>query len=266
MPVVLDEAKMMERIAMLLRKAEATEFPDEAETASAQAEKLMIRLGIDRAAAMAAAFKKDGHVVDEPIIERRHDFDGTLSVLNARFLGAVVRAFGCRTTEHWYKGSAARHRGVVVYGHESTVEHAFVVWQSLRLQAEAALAHWANTDVGILRLKRLARESTYDRAYYQSQVRKARKSFLLNFAYGAAHRIRENRRVAEDEVKGTGTDLVLADREKAVDRYYEDATKGIGKSRDVDASGYGAGAGYRAGQAASTGERQFAGRRAIGGR
>lgn len=244
MPVEMTEKKIMERITLLLRKAEST-TPEEAEALTEQAERLMNRHAIDQAAVEAARRARGETVVADPIVMRSFTFTGGWAVLEATFRGHIGVAFGLRVIHF---PNTASNRRMVVVGHESDVNRVVAVMESLRRQADIAMQVWERNDASVQLMALSGGGRT---------VRGWRRSYLLGFASGAARRIKANRLQAEQEVKGTGTDLVLVDRRAAVDQYVDGAFGKMRNSRPPTVNQQAHHAGRRDGLAASTGERQL---------
>jgi hypothetical protein len=261
MPVERTEEETLEQIALLLRKAERTENPEEAKTFEAAAEAKMIRLGIDRARVEAAARAEGRSVADEPIVVHKILFEDGNCLIEARFFAWIANAFDLRTIifarrTRGGRGSVdASYRGLSIFGHASDVERAVRIAQSLRAQATTAVAHWERTDPEIRMLKLVDGR----------KVPALRRHFIMAFASEAANRIAENRKEQVNEVKGTGTDLVLADRKTAVDRYVADHHPKLGKARAPRVSEYADAAGRKAARDADIGSDALAGRRALEG-
>lgn len=246
MPVEMTEDKVMERIMLLLRKAETT-TPEEAEALTEQAERLMVRHAIDQAKLDAAKLTRGETVKVDPIRKRDRTFLGGYAVLEAQFLSLIVQAFGVRTVQ--YAGRS--YRQLIMIGHESDLDRALTVADSLRTQATVAMAKWEKTDYEVARVRYVYGQGA------AAKIRSLRRSYLLGFAAGASQRIRRNRSAAEQEVKGTGTDLVLADRRQAVQRFIDDEFGRLRSGRSsTSLNQHAAGAGRRDGNAASTGERR----------
>lgn len=259
MPIQMTEEKVMERIRLLLNKAERTDNEHEAQAFSDQADRLMAQFEIDSAAVEAGRLGQEG-VPAEPIVTHKIEWTDGYALIEARFHAWIAQAFGLRTVVHSrrvYKGYRKMvdpsYRSLSIVGHKGDVERAVAIITSLRIQATSALAHRERTDYDFI----LATGA---------QRRSMRGSYLMMFASTAADRIKANRRTVHATVaKGTGTDLVLVDRSKAVDRYVEDQFGKLGKGRPATINEVAAAAGRKDGRNANTGESALAGRRALEG-
>lgn len=203
--------KIVERIQMLLKKAEST-TPEEAEALTAAAEKLMIKHGIDRATAEAS-----GRVKKEEIVQYTIDFPGQWQTAWVNGFSWVVRAMGLRPLQ------ARIHTGEMrmwIIGFESDAREVLELIESLKTQSENALNEWWKS-TGLPYCK------MYGYTNHQRHVEK--RSFMESFGEGAASRIRKEREVAVEE-SVTGTDIVLRDRSKMVDDFV-DVVLNPGKAR-----------------------------------
>ena len=90
-PVVPANGKMLARIRSLLAKAEATEFPEEAEALSGKAQELMAKFSLD-----SALLEADVEIPDDSA-GRRLWVDTPYVSAKAQLVGAVASANRCRT-------------------------------------------------------------------------------------------------------------------------------------------------------------------------
>jgi hypothetical protein len=248
--------KILEKIALLLRKAEST-TPQEAEALTEHAERLMVRHGIERARAEAAALGRDRKA--EEIVTIEMDVPSgaygdayasvTLAIANA--YGAVrVYIFTRRTDE-------AKSKTVRIVGYQSDAESVRTLATSLLLQGRVALDAWW----------RFEREN-YGRIA-PATAGSWRRAYLRGFGSGAAEKLKNMRLkvVAEEETSTPGTELMLVDRKAAVDIAYDDiaASLGLRMGRSVRVSPRAMNAGRRDGSNANVGGGTLAGsRRALG--
>lgn len=258
MPVQMDEAKVMDRIAKLLAKAERTDNEHEAKMFSAAAEAMMVRYALDEAAVEAAKRAAGEESKPDPIEKREVTFEGGNAITESAFRGVIVEAFGLRAihVSRWKNGRKDNaYRVLTVIGHASDIGRAMTIAESLRQQATTAMGHWEATDATMGMLSLAGKGQT---------VRSYRRSYLLAFASEAAQRITDNRRKAEAEVSGTGTALVLADRSAAVHAAVAEAFPNVGRPVQLNVREYAAKAGARDGRKARTGEHEVSGKRALG--
>ncbi len=195
------ESRMFTRIRGLLAKAEATEFPEEAEALSAKAQELMARHSIDEALLAARTHAKDVPGAC------RIGVDPPYETAKAVLLDAVARANRCEAVWNEPLGFST------VVGFEPDLEAVELLYTSLLVQATTAM--------------------TKAEAAQRKGGRKRTKTFRQSFLAAYAHRIGDRlAEVAEAQVAetagaaGTGAedagDLlpVLAARDVAVrDRF-----------------------------------------------
>jgi RNA-binding protein YhbY len=201
------EEKLLARVRALLAKAEATDYPDEAEAFTAKAAELIAKYGIDEAMLAAAGGRAD------EIKQVKINISDAYSTEKAILLGGIANALRCRCVTYAYKGSrTVLYAHVLGYGVD--LERVELLYTSLLFQASSQV-----TEV---------RPSWYD----DSSVRTYRKSWLMGFATAVQNRLTaaENKaaeqaqRAATVSATGTGapsTDLVLLDRVEKVDAEYD---------------------------------------------
>ncbi len=140
----VDEKKLA-RVRALLAKAEATEFPDEAETLSAKAQALMVRHSLreaiaDHARGRASAAEARRIWIDNPYVAAK-----------VALVQAVAQANRCRTV--WIKDLGC----VVTVGAESDLDLVDLLATSLLVQASRAmLSQDADTMFGDSRVRSLS--------------------------------------------------------------------------------------------------------------
>ena len=222
---------LAEQVQLMLQKAE-TATPAEAEMLTKRAEKLMVQHGLSDA--MIAAASPEAQ--KEKIIEYRMPFTDTYSVARAEMVTAIAAAFGTlRTLRSVYN----RNHFAYIVGHESDVQRAVTLIESLMIQADRACRDWWNREGKQQAYWMTAREQL-----------KARRQFYYSFGYAVAKRIRETVVTVTEEEAIPGAALVLVDRKGLVDGYVDE--KYHGKSRShVRGSNLGMGAGWQAGQQAT---------------
>jgi hypothetical protein len=240
------EDSLLARIRALLAKAEATEFPEEAETLTAKASELMAKYGIEQ------AMLADADPTSDPIGD--HDriwMDAPYTRDKAYLLNSVAHALGCRTIIHSWKGGKA---AVTMFGFQSDRERAELLFTSLLVQAAHALA--------VTPVPPGEGKAAYRRSWFQGY------SSAIYWRLKKAEDAARERASADDErvASGRSTALVLADRGVQVERAWAERAAGMKKSSARRLSGSGTRAGYAAGQRADLGGRrvQDQGRRALG--
>ncbi|WP_127500449.1 DUF2786 domain-containing protein [Actinoplanes solisilvae] len=186
------DQRLLDRVRALLAKAEATDFPEEADAYTAKAQELMTRHRIDHALLAAKADKRDRPG------SRRIAVDNPYEMPKSLLLQAVAEANSCRAV--WMK----RFGLVAVVGYAADLDATEVLFTSLLVQATRAM-----TGAG----------SKTDRAG-RNTTRSFRQSFLTSYA----HRIGERLTTASEQVaqetaastRGAALLPVLAARTDAV--------------------------------------------------
>lgn len=241
--------KMKAKIAMLLAKAESTNFPEEAETFSAAAEKLMLRLGIAR-----AELESIGETKPEEVVQEKRLYRGIFAIANIGATSAIAHGFGHITCLQ-SSLNRGRLRCIYLIGVKSDVADLLQLLDSLDVQAMAALAAWR-------------KETKGERAYLTAMEKELRdRSFLTGFGSTVGSRLSEARRVAEGEVeKGSGTELVLVGKQERVEEFMAANHPNLRKvtSRQGHSSA-GAMAGRQAGAKANLGQKGLGNRKALQG-
>ncbi|MBC9717885.1 DUF2786 domain-containing protein [Streptomyces sp. TRM66268-LWL] len=180
------EPRMLTRIRALLAKAEATDFPDEAEALTAKAQELMARHSIDE-----ALLAHREHSAEAPRA-CRIGVDAPYETAKAILLDAVATANRCRAVWNESFGFST------VVGFAPDLEMAEVLYTSLLVQGTAAM--------------------TRAEAAQRSGGRRRTKTFRQSFLMAYAHRVGERLAAASDHVAAEDYSLlpVLAAREVAV--------------------------------------------------
>ncbi|MFI6941219.1 DUF2786 domain-containing protein [Streptomyces sp. NPDC050418] len=185
-PVTAHEPRMLTRIRALLAKAEATDFPEEAEALSAKAQELMARHSIDE-----ALLAHREHSAETPVA-CRIGVDAPYETAKAILLDAVATANHCRAVWNESFGFST------VVGFAPDLELAELLYTSLLVQGTAAM--------------------TTAEAAQRSGGRKRTKTFRQSFLMAYAHRAGERLAEASGQVAAEDTSLlpVLAARDVAV--------------------------------------------------
>jgi hypothetical protein len=189
------DTRMLDRVRALLAKAESTTFPEEAESLTMKAQELMARHSLDEAMVGAGTGAGD---TAAGTIGVRLAVDDPYASAKSMLLSEVAAANGCRTV--WSKGLGFS----TVFGFESDVAFAEVLYTSLLVQATAAM---------------VAAGSQADRSG-RSRTRSFRQSFLLAFGRRIGQRLREAQeagRASASTEYGAALLPVLAGRSAAVD-------------------------------------------------
>ncbi|GAA2261597.1 DUF2786 domain-containing protein [Streptomyces amakusaensis] len=183
-PVSGYEPRMLARIRALLAKAEATNFPEEAEALTAKAQELMARHSLDEAALPR-------HAPDAAPSACRIGVDAPYETAKAILLDAVASANRCRAVWNSAFGFST------VVGFESDLESVELLYTSLLIQGTTAMT----------------RAEAAQRAGGRKRTKTFRQAFLLSYAA----RLGERLTAAAESVPAPAEVLpVLATREVAV--------------------------------------------------
>jgi hypothetical protein len=240
-----DPTKYAERIAALLAKAQdPAATPAEAESYTAKAEELMVRWGISDAMVNA---KREGEKA-EKVIEERFTVAGLNSLALVELAFSVGRGLGTVRILKARDGSQREAQRIYVIGHESDVKRYRTLYDSLVLQAMAARDAWW-------------KEENKTTRYTQYAGRLARRQFVMSFGHTVGARLAATRKTEEDKaVKYTkSTELVLRDRQAAVDDWMARMYPKLGKGRAIAGSHAGRAAGQEAGRKANIGQTSVGG-------
>jgi hypothetical protein len=231
------EDRRLRTIRGLLAKAEATDYPEEAEAFFAKASELIARFAIDEAMLWADADRSVRERPDELRLVVHAPYLAQKSVL----VGAVAAAHGCRTV-----------RLVSGVGFPSELRWVETLVTSLLVQLTSAMLAAAPGGLSA------------------AQSASWRRSFIVGFADEVATRLQADRRraAASDSPPPGGSPtvaVVLASREDEVARDFRrrfPSVRSSWASRGTSRSGRDAG--RRAGREASLDRNPLAARRAIG--
>lgn len=250
-----------QKIAKLLRLAERAGTPEEAESASRMAEKLMLKWGIEEATIRANM----GDAKPEEIVIKRIPFPHLFVKARTGVAHSIVRGMG--NLKSWnYIGAVidgkadAKGYTIAIMGFESDVDRAITLINSLVLQADHSLAQW---------WKEYRRGP--GKGMKASEQFRAKRQFLMSFGHAVQMRLSEMRaEVVQEEMAkaqgSTSTEVALLDRGAAVEKEYQDKyASGMKAGRGVKGSWAGSAEGRAAGQRANLGQRGLGGPRgAIG--
>ena len=244
-----EEDRRLGVIRGLLAKAEATEFPDEAEAFFAKASELVARYAIDEATIWAGAERSGRESPDELRMQIHAPYIVQKSVL----VGAVARAHGCQTIRlgHTSGGSAET---VCVVGFPSDLRWVETLVTSLMVQLTAAMLAAA------------------PRGLTASASAGWRRSFIVGFASEVSDRLTADRRDAVSATASATTAggaptvaVVLASRAEEVRHDFRQRFPNVRSSwASAGRSRAGERAGRAAGRDASLSRDRLSGRRALG--
>lgn len=189
--------KMLARIRGLLAKAEATEFPDEAEALSGKAQELMAKFSLDRALVEADPAME----IPDDSAARRLWVDTPYVSAKAQLVGAVASANRCRTVV------IDQLAVVTVVGAELDLQLTEILSTSLLVQANRAM---------LAAGKHIGRRG-------ESRTRSFRQSFLMAYAQRIGERLQAaaaSTQAAVPEADAGRLLPVLAKREEQVDALF----------------------------------------------
>ncbi|MEU4422781.1 DUF2786 domain-containing protein [Actinoplanes sp. NPDC024001] len=193
------DRRILDRVRALLAKAEATDFPAEAETYSAKAQELITRYRIEEVTAPD---------VDVTPFARRIGVDHPYESEKASLLDAVARANTCRTVWSPELGFST------VFGFDADIEAVELLYTSLLVQANRAMTR-------------------DEPAKGKARVKAFRRSFLVAYAIRIGERLRQ---AAEREFAGHDLLPVLRNREvqvhEAMDRAFPRTVRARGRRVD----------------------------------
>jgi hypothetical protein len=223
---------LLDRVRKLLAKAEDESCTThEAEALTAKASELMARYGIERAQLGAL------HPETDKPASRKFPVLNPWGSVKLNLLNGIARALRCQCVQTADSGTVLH-----VFGYASDIERAEMLWTSLLVQQQRALARYQVS------------------ARARGNAAKAdRRSFLLGFNFAVVARVQaaeeraaEQAEAADRPEGGTSTALVLADRSLVVNAQVNAEYPRLRSSR-VTYSGSGYGEGRAAGQKADIG-------------
>ena len=229
--------RLTTRVQALLRKAESTAFPAEAEALTAKAQDLLTRYALDAALL-------DGADGDRPPVVRPVVVRGAYGSGRAMLLGAVAQANRCVAV--WDAGAST----AMVVGFAVDLDATELLWASLVHQGEAAVVA-----AGPQRDQR-----------GRSRTRSWRSAFWVAFAQRIGQRLEEITRATTAEMAGAAGDLapVLASRQRDVDAAVRQHFPRLTRRRARVSNGDGWAAGRTAADRADLAARRpVAGRRSL---
>lgn len=223
----------IEKIRNLLDLAESSN-EHEAELAREQAERLMVRWGIDE----ALAASQDGTLKEEITVSNL-EMKGSYAIAHMTLGNAIAKALGGVQALQVKHGKT---KYLQLVGYKSDLERVEWMLARLQLQANVALNRWWAT---------VKDEGTYTFATANDKF-KVRRSYLLAFASGVHQRMLEERKVAESEYEPQAL-VLLNDRSRDVDDFISEKYGRLRKGRSLKNDGRAYRAGYEAGQKADVG-------------
>lgn len=246
------KAKYADKIAALLRKAESTPHPEEAESFFTKAAELMAKYAIDE----AFLAQREGRKADDQYAEEEFVTIGIYRHALYWIDCYCLWAAGCELYEITRAGARvvdgrryAQTRVVVGCGYKSDLDRARMLATSLKLQAMRAEISWWD-----------ANEYRYEWDTKGNQ-HAARRGFMLAFAQGAWSIMTKKNEAAQKEAAKehgeTSVALVLANKSDMVRYEFEKRHPDLRKGRAsrMNDGGYEArAAGYSEGKRADVGK------------
>lgn len=241
----MTEQEILAKVRKILAKAEdPAATPEEAETYTAKAADLIAAYGIDRA--LLAQADPTSDVVGDRVVV----LDPPYALDKAGLLSSVAFELRCRSVQRARYVGGAKQLSLHLFGYESDLLRAELLYTSLLLQATSTLARTP--------------------APFGESTAAFRRSWLAGFTTAVSRRLRDAERRAESqaeqarpESKRRSVSLVLADRSAVVSAAVTDEYPYLRKAKARQLSGSGGRSGWQAGQRADlgTGSRVSARRR-----
>lgn len=234
---------LLAKVRKILAKAEdPAATPDEAETYTAKAAELIAAYGIDQA--LLAESRPGSDVVGDRVVV----LEAPYALDKAGLLAGVAAALRCQPVQRTRYVDGAKQLSMHLFGYESDLARAELLYTSLLLQASSLLQR---TPVP---------PGEHVAAY--------RRSWLAGFGAAVVRRLRDQERRAEARASqqdgpstGRSVSLVLADRSVAVRRAVQEEYPHLSRGQARSLSGSGGTAGYLAGQRADLGGARVGGAR-----
>jgi uncharacterized protein DUF2786 len=259
-----------QKIAKLLRLAESSN-PHEAELAQAQAERLMVKWGLDEAVIRSLDADKSKQKI--AVVEKSVLFTGIYDHGLQLMASSVGRAYGtvrCLIGDAWVEDAKGNKYGlrakkVYIIGHEDEVDRCITLIKSLEIQCIAAMTQWWKDRE---KERRAAAKNPNDFDPFRlpkltpMEAFKARRQFILSFGNACWSRIHKMRESVLAEVKqergAKSTEVALLDREKEVDEFMQRVYPSLKNVRsNLRGSNEGRAEGHRAGMSADVGGTQI---------
>jgi hypothetical protein len=227
--------EILAKVRKILAKAEdPAATADEAEIYTAKAAELVATYGIDRA--LLAQADPDSDVVGDRVVV----LDPPYALDKAGLLSGVALELRCRAVQRVRYVDGVKQLSLHLFGYESDLLRAELLYTSLLLQATSTLARIP--------------------VPYAESVAAFRRSWLAGFTAAVARRLREAEQRAEARAEdhrphssGRSVALVLADRSVAVTAAVEDEYPHLRRVKARQLSGSGGRSGWLAGQRADLG-------------
>lgn len=231
----MTEQEILAKVRKILAKAEdPAATPEEAETYTAKAADLIAAYGIDRA--LLAQADPTSDVVGDRVVV----LDPPYALDKAGLLSSVAFELRCRSVQRARYVGGAKQLSLHLFGYESDLLRAELLYTSLLLQATSTLARTP--------------------APFGESTAAFRRSWLAGFTTAVSRRLRDAERRAESQAEqarpestGRSVSLVLADRSAVVSAAVTDEYPYLRKAKARQLSGSGGRSGWQAGQRADLG-------------
>lgn len=231
--------KIKRKIELLLAKAEGTDNEHERDAFTAQAERLMLKWGIE-----SADLEARGEIKPEEIVEERLVFNGIWSKSMPAFIHSIALGMG---NVRVLKSGSGNRWFVYVIGHKTDVANFITLTNSLVQQVTTARTRWW--------------KNSLERQYITNgwDAHKEQREFVFAFGRIVGQRLRDQR--AEVQAEATpGAALVLVSKEERVNDWVDNTYSRLRQAKNLTGgSGNGRVAGHRAGLQANLGEKSIGG-------
>lgn len=233
----MSDDKWLERVRKLLTLAEDPAATiGEAEAATAKATELMAKYGIEQAMLDAAKGRGERPVPGN----RKVPCAPPYASEKIGLLNGIAQAMGVRCVRTNERGNG--FQTLHMFGFESDMQRAEILYTSLLLQQITAMRHEEQTGAGVP---------------YWDNIKSWRRSFLAGFGQAVTIRVdqaeRAARRTYDATHSGPSTALVVADKSKEVDAAVADVYPRLRTGRSRSLQGSGGSRGRAAGNAANIG-------------
>lgn len=218
------------------KAADPATTSEEAQALQERAETLMLRYGWDEASLPESQRADDGLTSQLFALPNPYGIDKRQLLFN------IAHVFGCKSLVH----KSVQGQQVQVFGFQSDLAKVELLYTSLVMQALGQM--------------RRAEMPKVDRWWSVSRTT-FNKSWLAGFSRTIYLRLKAAHQKIAEEHRGTGAELVVADRTQRIERFFADST---GRTRKVKAptrSDVGYGAGTQAGERADIGLTRVGGTR-----
>ena len=204
---------VISRVQKLMRVAESSDKPGEVAAAQSLAQELITKHQIEEA-------QLHGHVKDEEIICKRIETPSPYSIDKSVLLNGIVKYNFCKAL----RGD----KYCLIYGYASDVEICVALYELLVVDMVSSMK---------VRLAKVKDSDQFESSYTKAWV----KSFFSGYAVSIMERIRDskNKVIKEEEKKGTSVELVLLDKQQAIEDFYQTLPRAPGHKRKLTSkSGY----------------------------